>query len=183
MVRALKSRRTQELLDGWAELPRRACGSHRRRTARTRGRPIAELAAARIRKVYRQMVKMGRAIDDESPPEALHDLRKKGKELRYLLEFFSGLFPEDVVKPMVRTLKSLQDVLGRYQDQEIQAATLRALGEDLGGREGGPAALMAMGVLVRSLEEDHADARAEFQERFARFAAKDQRKLVEETFS
>ena len=32
---------------------------------------------------------MGRAIDDDSPHEALHDLRKKGKELRYLLEFFA----------------------------------------------------------------------------------------------
>jgi CHAD domain-containing protein len=182
MVRALKSRRTQEVLDGWASFLHKLPDSpaHGRPDA---GKPIADLAATRIRKVYRQMVKMGRAIDDESPPEALHDLRKKGKELRYLLEFFSGLFPEDVVKPMVRTLKSLQDVLGRYQDQEIQAATLRALGVDLGGREGGPAALMAMGVLVRSLDQDHADARAEFQERFDRFAVKDQRKLVKATFS
>ena len=53
-------------------------------------RPIAEVAGERIATVYRQMVKMGGAIDDDSPPEALHDLRKKGKELRYLLEFFAG---------------------------------------------------------------------------------------------
>ena len=36
-----------------------------------------------------------------SPPEALHDLRKSGKELRYLLEFFAALYPPEVVKPMV----------------------------------------------------------------------------------
>ena len=64
---------------------------------------------------------MGAAIDDASPPEALHDLRKKGKELRYLLEFFAGLYPAEVVKPMVKTLKALQDTLGRFQDREVQA--------------------------------------------------------------
>ncbi len=52
--------------------------------------PIGELAGERIRKVYRRMVQMGRAIDDSSPPEAYHELRKKGKELRYLLELFGA---------------------------------------------------------------------------------------------
>ena len=62
---------------------------------------------------------MGRRIGDDSPAEALHDLRKKGKELRYLLEFFASLYAADVVKPMVSTLKGLQDVLGRFQDREV----------------------------------------------------------------
>ena len=39
------------------------------------------------------MVKMGTAIDDDSPAEDLHELRKVGKELRYLLEFFASLYP------------------------------------------------------------------------------------------
>ena len=71
------------------------------------------------------MVKMGRAIDDDSPAEDLHELRKVGKELRYLLEFFASLYPADVVKPFVKTLKGLQDQLGRFQDREVQANALR----------------------------------------------------------
>ena len=56
--------------------------------------PIGELAGERIRKVYRRMVKMGRAIDGASPAEDYHELRKKGKELRYLLELFGApLYP------------------------------------------------------------------------------------------
>jgi CHAD domain-containing protein len=182
MARALKSSRTNELLERWSEfladLPEMP--EEDRPDAR---RPIAELASERVQRVYRRMVKMGRAIDDESPAEALHALRKKGKELRYLLEFFAGLYPDEVIKPMVRRLKGLQDVLGRYQDQEIQADTLRGLGNELAGREGGAAALMALGLLVRNLDQDHAAARAEFEERFGRFASKSQRKLVKETFS
>jgi CHAD domain-containing protein len=125
---------------------------------------------------------MGRAIDGASPHEALHDLRKKGKELRYLLEFFSSLYAPDVVKPMVATLKDLQDVLGRFQDREIQADLLRNLGDDIAAMEGGAAALMAMGVLVERLVEQQEQARAEFADSFAHFAAKPQRRIVSETF-
>jgi CHAD domain-containing protein len=147
------------------------------------GRPIAALAGARIARVYRQMVKAGGAIDDSSPPEALHDLRKKGKELRYLLEFFASLFPGRVIKPMVRSLKALQDTLGRFQDRQVQAAVLRSLGDDVRALEDGAAALMAMGQLVDRLERQQAAARAEFTERFGRFAARGQRALVRETFA
>ena len=76
------------------------------------------------------------AIDDSSPAEEYHELRKKGKELRYLLELFGApLFDGEVVKPMIRTLKGLQDVLGRHQDREVQVALLRSLAPR--GREGG----------------------------------------------
>jgi hypothetical protein len=41
---------------------------------------------------------------------------------------------------------------------------------------------MAMGVLVQRLGDDQARARAEFADSFAGFAAKTQRKLVDQTF-
>ena len=181
MARALRSERTRALLDNWRDYVDRLVSSpdDDRPDA---ARPVAEVAGERISKVYRQMVKMGSAIDDGSPHEALHDLRKKGKELRYLLEFFSSLYPSAVVKPMVSTLKGLQDVLGRFQDREVQAELLRSLGDEVAALEGGAAALMAMGVLVQRLTADQHAAREEFAESFAGFAAKSQRKLVDQTF-
>ena len=146
-------------------------------------RPVQDVAGERIDRVYRRMVKMGRAIDDDSPAEALHELRKKGKELRYLLEFFAPLYPAEVVKPMVATLKALQDVLGRFQDREVQANVLRAMGDEVAALEGGAAALMAMGVLIQRLGGEQAQARAEFAASFAEFAAKRQRKVVAKTFA
>jgi CHAD domain-containing protein len=146
------------------------------------GREIGDVAGKRIRAVYARMVKMGRAIDDASPPEALHELRKKGKELRYLLEFFAGLYPDEVVKPMVKTLKSLQDTLGRFQDREVQAQVLRSLRDEVAARDDGAAALMAMGLLVDRLEREQATARSEFAERFAAFRPKRQRARVARTF-
>ncbi|MBV9413797.1 MAG: CHAD domain-containing protein, partial [Solirubrobacterales bacterium] len=147
-------------------------------------RPIGEVAGKRIRKVYRRMVRMGDAIDESSPAEDYHELRKKGKELRYLLELFGApLYPAEVVKPMIKTLKSLQDVLGRHQDREVQVALVRSLGPEVAKAEGAEAALMAMGALVGRLAEDEAGARSDFAGRFAEFAASDQRRLVKETFA
>jgi CHAD domain-containing protein len=183
MVRAMRSDRAEELRAEWPAFLSELV------TLPTDGRPdaarpIGELAGERITKIYKRMVKMGRAIEDSSPPEALHELRKQGKELRYLLELFGlPLHPGDVVKPLVRALKSLQDTLGRHQDREVQIATLRSFRDQVSTLRGGAAALMAMGVLIEHLGEDERAARAEFAERFASFASKAQRALVMETFS
>jgi CHAD domain-containing protein len=147
-------------------------------------RPIGELAGERVRKVYRRMVRMGDAIGESSPADDYHELRKKGKELRYLLELFAvSLYPGEVVKPMIKALKALQDVLGRHQDREVQVAMLHSQREEVAAMREGPAALMAMGALVRQLGEDQLAARGAFAERFAEFASKSQRKLVKDTFA
>ena len=138
MARALDSRRTNELLADWemlleslVELP-------------TDDRPdatraIGELAGKRIRKAYKRVVRIGRSIDPGSPPEAFHELRKKGKELRYMLELFGAqLHPDEVVGPMVKSLKALQDVLGRHQDREVQIAMLRSLADEVATLPRGP---------------------------------------------
>ena len=128
------------------------------------------------------MVRDGSAIGDDSPAEALHDLRKRGKELRYLLELFGGLFDPGVVKPMVSTLKDLQDVLGAFQDGEVEVETMRALGDDLAVEPGGPAALMALGPVLDALLAGQQRAREHFAGRFGPFAAPEQQALVRATF-
>jgi CHAD domain-containing protein len=165
MKRGLRSRRATRAFQSWADL-----------RALDNTPPIEDIAAERIAKVYKQMLKMGAAIDDDTEPEALHELRKKGKELRYLLEFFGGLFDAEVVKPMIKALKALQDVLGRHQDFEVQADTLRGLTPEVDDRE----ALLAMGVLIDRLSTEQHRARTEFADQFAAFA--EWRNAVKATF-
>jgi CHAD domain-containing protein len=182
MTRALRSRRTVNLLADWhalleglVDLPLED------RPGAVR--PIGVLVGERARKLYERMVKMGKALDRTSPPVAYHELRKKGKELRYVLELFgSELWPEEAVKPMIKSLKLLQDVLGRHQDREVQIETLRSLAGDVAGMPGGPAALMATGVLTERLAIDAHAAQAEFAQRFSTFARKQQQKLVQDAF-
>jgi CHAD domain-containing protein len=183
MVHALRSPRAGTLISDWAAFIDRLEGlPEEGRPAAAR--PIQEVSGGRIRKVYKRMLKMGGAIDGSSPATDYHELRKKGKELRYLLELFgTPLYPGAVVKPMIRTLKSLQDVLGRHQDREVQVATLRGLRDEVSALPGGAGALMAMGVLVERLADDEHAARHAFAERFAGFSSKAQRELVKDTFA
>jgi CHAD domain-containing protein len=183
MARGLRSDRLSTLISGWASLlellPSMPIAD--RPDAK---RPIGELAGRRIVKVHKRMVKMGREIDSSSPPTAYHELRKKGKELRYLLELFGApLYPKKVVKPMIKSLKALQDVLGRHQDRQVQQAMLRSLAAELEALADHAPALIAVGELLASLEQDARAARGGFAERFEAFGSKAQRALVKDTFA
>ena len=83
---------------------------------------------------------------------------------------------------MIKSLKGLQDVLGRHQDREVQVATLQSLADEVCALPGGPMALMAMGMLVQRLGADEQAARDEFAAHFSAFASKSQRALMKETF-
>jgi CHAD domain-containing protein len=144
--------------------------------------PIGDLAGGRIVAVYRSMTRSGRAIDDDSPPEALHDLRKRGKELRYLLELFGGIWPAERVKPLVSALKGLQDVLGHFQDDEIQVRELRSLGPAVAAAPGGTDSLIALGFVIEELTRRQQRSREDFAARFADFAGAANRRIVEGTF-
>ena len=182
MERDLGSERAQALRGQWSTLLNVLTGLPEidRPDA---ARPIVAVAGERIWRVHRRMVKMGRAISEDSEPEEYHELRKQGKELRYLLELFAvPLYDADVVRPLIRALKGLQDVLGVHQDRDVQVITLKRLGEHVAAQPGGPAALMAMGALLERLEREAQDARNHFAARFSEFASEAQCKLVDETF-
>ncbi|HET9074129.1 MAG TPA: CHAD domain-containing protein [Solirubrobacteraceae bacterium] len=182
MVRDLRGERAQTLRTGWPELLgalERLPGDDRPDASGT----IGALAGERILTVHRRMVKMGRALEPDSPAEDYHELRKQGKELRYLLELFGmPLHDATVVKPMVKALKELQDVLGRHQDREVQALTLRRLSGAVAAVPDGPDALLAMGALVQALGADERAARREFGDVFRAFASAEQRALARRTF-
>jgi CHAD domain-containing protein len=178
----LRSRRMAELMDDWerlleslVELPLQ----DRPDATRT----ISEVCGERIGKVYRKLVSMGDQISDSSPAEEFHDLRKTGKELRYLLELFGvQLFDDDVVDPLIDSLKDLQELLGRHQDREVQVAMVRSLTSEVAPRSGGGAACLAMGTLVARLRDDELAARRAFAESFAELASPDRRDQVNDTF-
>jgi CHAD domain-containing protein len=182
MVRDLSSPRTQTLRRAWDAFLEElvALPTDDRPEAE---RAIGELAGQRIRKVYRRMLKLGDTIDESSPAEDYHEIRKQGKELRYLLELFGQpLFGGETVKSLVKSLKGLQDVLGRHQDREVQVTRLRELAEPVSALPGRAGALLAMGVLIERLHEQELVARAEFAESYGAFSSEELRKQVKAVF-
>ena len=148
-------------------------------------RPARDVAAERTWSAYRRLVRDGRRIRPESPAVRLHDLRKDAKKLRYALECFGSLFDADDIAASVRELKGVQDVLGAFQDCEVQKASLEGFGREMiieRGASQAPA-LLAMGALVDDLDEREQRARDEFVEHFARFDAKAVRRRFRRLFA
>jgi CHAD domain-containing protein len=130
--------------------------------------PVLRIVLRRIEKAHRQLVKNGRKISKKSPAIALHELRKEGKRLRYLVECFAPLFDEKALATILRPLRDVQDVLGEFQDTEVQANALLELAGELASADD-HSALMAIGGVIEQLGVRAADARASFSKTFGRF--------------
>ncbi len=146
-------------------------------------RPILEVADERIWKMFRRVLKEGRAIEDGSPAEDLHELRKSCKKLRYLMEFFESLYPGKQVKTLIKVIKVLLDNLGNFQDLEVQSGKLQHFAEQMAA-EGGVEAdtLLAMGALIGSLSKHQLAARAEFARIFKDFDTREHRMMFKTLF-
>lgn len=166
----LRSPRRAQLAAQWAEfLADEGPWSGPSTGAPDADRRARDVVAARIARARTRLVRDGRAIDASSPPEALHDLRKDAKRLRYLLECFGPLFPAEELATAVRPLKSLQDVLGEFQDTEVQAHVLADLGRQLDDQGASTETILAMGGAIEQLSVRSSRARREFAARFASF--------------
>lgn len=167
LVRGLRSARFRSILSGWedvlADLSRSPGGQATRLTA-------GELADLSIARAYRRVVRGGAAITPDSPAEALHSLRTRCKELRYALELFAPVSDDAAGKRAVADLKDLQDVLGRFQDADVQKHTLYGFAEQMRAAHAPTKALLAMGELVAHLDADQQQAREGFDRAFARLS-------------
>lgn len=178
----LSGTRFQDLVNHWrASLSPSSANWTATETLRA---PFAEVVSARGEKLLRKVLKEGRRIGPDSEATMLHDLRKRMKKLRYVCEFLGEVLPRERIKPAIRALKGLQDVLGRVQDREVQVDALHRYGRALAGKKGTSAeALMAIGAWSEELDRDRRAARAEFADAFDTFAAPETRALFRDIFS
>ena len=168
----LRSARFKAITDHWRKAlteVRDAGGPRKRRRPPT----AADLAIGTTGRAFHRIVAKGGAITQDSPPESLHDLRKRAKELRYLLEFFAPLHDPLVYRKVVGDLKQLQDCLGEFQDSQVQREEIHALADAMLAERAAPAAtLLGMGEIAANLAISQAEAREDFSMRFARLAGR-----------
>jgi CHAD domain-containing protein len=166
--RHLRSMAYRTFMHGWEAFL--AAPPPKRPRAEQAQAPIDELASRRIWKLYRRALREGGAITAASPPESLHELRKTAKKLRYLMELFGGLYPADQSGALLKDLKSLQNVLGDYQDIDVQIARLQGFAGELRSTGAPVEALLSIGALLGRLYRRETKLRADFSACFAGFA-------------
>lgn len=176
LVRNLASRRFQDVLDLWRRLLNQS--DPPASMAPRAAEPVAELAARRIRRLHRQIRRDGGAVTASTPDEAVHDLRKLGKKLRYAIEMFQSLYPRAIVKPALGGLKELQDCLGRFNDLAVQQQAFRTWAGQLSRAPGSGGTLLAMGQMIERLRHEQHAVRDEFRQHFRAFDKRDVRRRI-----
>lgn len=175
LARALESERFRELLAAWSSFLREPDDA--RPPAPKSRVPIGELARKRLRKAFARTIAIGSSVNAASPDADIHALRIQCKKLRYLLEFFRSLFASGEVDRVVKALKGLQSVLGDFNDYSVHRDYLGALAAEL--PDGGE---LALGALREHLRLGKERERERFEERFARFAGRENHARAERLF-
>jgi len=130
--------------------------------------PVLAIATKYIKKRQIRIVREGSLITELTPDEKLHSLRIQCKKLRYLLEFFASLFPQNLITVLITTLKKLQDNLGIYNDLYVQQQYLKEFVET---HSTSTEEVLAIGYLVGKLNEEQLLIRKEFQKMFDHFSS------------
>jgi CHAD domain-containing protein len=110
----------------------------------------------------KRVLKLGRKVDNDSPPEKLHKLRIRAKRLRYESEFYMDFYPQ--LRELTKGTKHLQDLLGSYRDACNAADRLRAL-----ARRSKNSSKAAIAPLIRAQNESAAEVRRRFPAAWRRF--------------
>lgn len=132
--------------------------------------PAHAYASKLIWKRYVKICTIAEAITDATPDEEVHELRIQCKKLRYLMEFFAPIYPSAELKPLIKSLKRLQDTLGLFNDYAVQQLSLQDFIETIDDTAPGAMELaQAVGALIAVLHRRQMEERAKVTERFVQF--------------
>jgi len=136
-----------------------------------------------ISKRYKKVCKIARNIDETTADEVVHELRIHCKKLRYLLEFASPLFSKKKIKSLIKSLKVLQDNLGKFNDYSVQQVSLGMFMQEssLVGTKGIKVA-ESIGALTAMLYQLQCRERNLVMENFSRFDSEKTRASFAELF-
>ena len=151
MLEALDSNRYERFVASFS-------GTLRRGRSPSPTGPILEAAPDLVRRRYKKVRKDARTLTGDSPPEDFHDLRKKGKRLRYALEPLQVLYGKPA-EGLVELLKAVQDNLGDHQDLIVAAALMRELG--VSGALS-PRVAFSLGAMAERYNREAAELRTNF---------------------
>ncbi len=168
VIKSLNAPVYHETLDSWEQLLHTPAPQESGPHAKT---PVMIYASQLIYEKYQKVVVQGGKIKKSSPDEKLHRLRIHCKKLRYMLEFFASLYPEEEIMFLIKQLKRLQDNLGEFNDLYVQQLQLEENLANLQSAKNPPLLeVAAVGGLLAMLNQRQGEVRKEFQKRFNAFS-------------
>lgn len=118
---------------------------------------LKEALVKKLKKWHRRLLQDGLQFD-QLDIEPRHELRKRGKKLRYALQFTESLLPTARLKTYRKQLAAVQDILGEMNDLAV------ARDRFIGLRDTQPSAWFACGWITSRLDALTQDACAAFKQ-------------------
>lgn len=137
-----------------------------------------------IFKRYNKVCKVARDVDAQTEDGTVHQLRINCKKLRYLMEFFTPLFPADEIVTLLKALKILQENLGNFNDYSVQQKFLRHILQEKMSDFGSAKLKVAesVGALTAILHRLQKKERRQVMKNFARFDSPETRAAFTQLF-
>ncbi len=146
--------------------------------------PANQFARRLIWKRYKNVCAVAGKITADTPDDDVHDLRIQCKKLRYAMEFFVPLFPENLIKQRIKDLKQLQDNLGRFNDYVVQQHALQEFLNGYSRRHRNAFTLAgSIGALIALLYHRQLNERRQVVANFQRFGSAGIRAAFAELFT
>ncbi len=146
-------------------------------------RQTSDIAVSTIKKAWKRVIRHGRDISRIATDTELHSLRLDCKKLRYLLEFYTSIFPAKMLVTVVRQLKTLQDNLGTFVDLSVQQNYLNDYLSNLECTPENVSFAASLGGLVTALYHEREKVRMNFHEAFHTFDRPETEALFNELFN
>ena len=182
VIRGLKSKKYAQIVQNWESFLDEPFQDPP--VASNADLPIITLARKRIYKQYRRIVKDGSRILENTEDEKLHALRIECKKLRYLMEFFSSLFPRKKINMLIAQFKTLQDNLGDFNDLCVQERYLLNVTEELPAtHRKSKKAQVAIGSLIGTLDREKQIIKDAFAKTFTDYASPLNKRAFSELFA
>jgi len=172
LERLLESDRYRNLFASWRTFLESAPPGVRE--AEEAAHPLMEVTSKRVWRLYRRLVDEAMAIDDKTPPSAIHQVRISAKKLRYLIDATRSLHDRRDLDRIIDSLKRVQTVLGDFNDAQVHERHLLESGRALADAGGGDSgALLTLGRLAENAHHRGASLRAQVSGELSRFCKDD----------
>lgn len=180
LVDALDSDRYRQLLSDWQAFLR---GPSATEIVPLNARvPLAEMVSRRAWRLYRRIVRSSGGINGATAPAELHEMRIAAKKLRYLVDISPSFYQAKDLERILSALKSLQRVLGDFNDTHVQERRLLECGHAAGAAGGPAGAILTLGRLAEQRRQSGEGLRAAVHDELARFCARDARSACRRAF-
>ncbi|WP_300493691.1 CHAD domain-containing protein [Marinobacter sp.] len=143
LTKRLNSRQYRKDMDGW----------YQRLTSRHLTKVTRKLATEDIRRALEKHIHkhndVARQLNEQSPDDHFHDLRKRLKRIRYLAELDKPAFHD-----MLRQLKHRQQRFGDFQDLHVQIDMLSDFRDSIATEPDMLAPVAGLNTLIANLAEE-----------------------------